>query len=224
MTLVPSLPSSLLEGLARMPPERPVALLLRHAARPPIPSGELGDALALTPEGVLLARQLGERLGSRLVSLHTSPVERCVQTARLLREGSGSEPAFQLDSMLGAPGAFVSDARLSGETFHRLGPEAFVDHLVSGEGTLPGLAEPVTAARSLVEHLLTCSGNVPGLHVFVTHDSLLAPTIARVLHHPRLRAHWPGFLEAAFFWHEEGQPRGAYRAHTSRLNGARSAG
>ncbi|MET0403834.1 MAG: histidine phosphatase family protein [Cystobacter sp.] len=196
-----------------------MALLLRHAARPPIPPGEWGDSLALTVEGVLLARQLGEHLGARLVALHTSPVARCVQTARLLGEGSRSDTGLQLDSMLGAPGAFISDGRLGGETLQRLGLDAFVDHLISGEGTLPGLAEPAAAARALVEHLLTRSGHVPGLHVFVTHDSLLAPTVARVLRHPRLREHWPGFLEAAFFWRERRGTRGVYRDHEARLEG-----
>ena len=54
------LPTSVLHWLARLPPDRPVAILLRHAARPPIPPGETGDALALTAEGVALARHLGE--------------------------------------------------------------------------------------------------------------------------------------------------------------------
>lgn len=200
-----------------MPPERPVALLLRHAARPPIPSGEWGDTLALTDEGVALAKLLGQQLGPRLVALHTSPVSRCVQTAHVLREGSQVELTILLDRMLGAPGAFVSDEQLGGQTLQRLGLESFLTYLLEGEGSLPGLAEPDTAAHALVQHLLACSGSTPGLHVFVTHDSLLAPTIARVLHYPQLRAHWPSFLEAAFFWSEGEGVRGAYRAHESVL-------
>jgi broad specificity phosphatase PhoE len=214
-----ALPPSLLEGLSRMPHERPVSLLLRHAARPPIPPGELGTTLALTPEGITLSRQLGGCLGPHLASLHTSPVSRCVQTAQALLEGSQAKVPILQDRMLGAPGAFVVDERLSGQTFEQLGLDGFLEHLVQGERLLPGLAPPAVAAWALVQHLLTRSGTAPGFHVFVTHDAVLAPTLARVLRYPQIQAHWPDFLEAAFFWREGRSVRGAYRAHEVLLDG-----
>jgi hypothetical protein len=190
-------------------------MLLRHAARPPIPPGEVGNELALTEEGFVLARQLGLLLGERLAALHSSPVLRCMQTAEALREGSRSSLDIHPDRMLGAPGAFIRDERLGGQTLQRLGLESFLEHLISGDGVLPGIAEPSSAVSALVGHMLDRSGAIRGLHVFVTHDSLLAPTVARALHYPLARADWPEYLEAAFFWREGTQVRGAYRAHES---------
>lgn len=209
------LPASILHWLARLSPERPVAVLLRHAARPPIPPGETGNELALTPEGVIQAEHLGGLLGRRLVALHTSPVLRCLQTAEALREGARVPLDILSDRMLGAPGAFVVDEVLGGQTLQRLGLESFVAHLIAGEGVLPGVAEPSAAASSLVRHMLEHSGDVRGLHVFVTHDSLVAPTVARMLQCAVPREDWPEYLEAAFFWREGPDVWGAYRTRTS---------
>jgi len=208
-------PGSVLHWLARLPPERPVAMLLRHAARPPIPPGETGNELALTREGVTEAKQLGGLLGRRLVSLHTSPVLRCRQTAEALREGARVPLDILSNRMLGAPGAFVVDEVLGGQTLQRLGLESFLEHLISGKGGLPGVAEPSAAASSLVRHMLEHVGDVQGLHVFVTHDSLVAPTVARMLQCPVPPEDWPEYLEAAFFWREGPDVRGAYRTRTS---------
>lgn len=209
------LPASVLHWLARLPPKRPVAMLLRHAARPPIPPGETGNELALTQEGVTQARHLGGLLGRRLVSLHTSPVLRCLQTAEALREGARVELDILPDRMLGAPGAFIVDEVLGGQTLQRLGLASFVEHLIAGEGLLPGVAEPDSAASSLVHHMLGRSGDAQGLHVFVTHDSLVAPTVARMLQCPVPPVDWPEYLEAAFFWREGEDVWGAYRTRTS---------
>jgi hypothetical protein len=190
-------------------------MLLRHAARPPIPPGETGNELALTREGVTQAEHLGGLLGRRLVSLHTSPVLRCNQTAQALREGARVNLDILSDRMLGAPGAFVVDAVLGGQTLQRLGLESFLKHLIAGEGVLPGVAEPFSAASSLVRHMLDHSGDVHGLHVFVTHDSLVAPTVARMLRCPVSPEDWPEYLEAAFFWREGPDVWGAYRTRTS---------
>ncbi|HEX8819598.1 MAG TPA: histidine phosphatase family protein [Archangium sp.] len=206
---------SVLHWLARLPRERPVAMLLRHAARPPIPPGETGNELALTQEGLTLAKHLGGLLGPRLAALHTSPVLRCLQTAEALREGARVDLDILPDRMLGAPGAFVLDEVLGGQTLQRLGLESFLEHLISGEGVLPGIAEPSSAASSLLRHLLGRSGNVEGLHVFVTHDSLLAPTVARTLQCPVSPVDWPEYLEAAFYWREGADVWGAYRTRAS---------
>jgi hypothetical protein len=132
-----------------------------------------------------------------------------------LREGARANLDIIPDRLLGAPGAFIVDALLGGQTLQRLGLESFLEYLIAGEGVLPGLAEPSSAASMLVRHMLGRMGSLGGLHVFVTHDSLLAPTAARTLHCPLPRHDWPEYLEAAFFWREGADIRGAYRAHES---------
>lgn len=51
-------------------------------------------------------------------------------------------------------------------------------------------------------HMLAASKGRPGLHAFVTHDSLITATCARLLGEPLTPDAWPWYLEAAFFWEE----------------------
>jgi hypothetical protein len=86
-------------------------------------------------------------------------------------------------------------------------------HLVSDGETLPGMARPDEAARILVQHMLAVSDEKPGVHVFVTHDSLVTATAARILGLPFGADDWPWYLEGAFFWRDEGGLCAAYRGH-----------
>lgn len=208
---VVGLPSHTMRWLEQVPTDAPVAMLMRHSARPPIPKGEVGMDLPITEEGRIIALQLGAKLGTRLRRVHTSPVLRCVQTASALCEGAAGTAAPVPDRMLGDPGAFVLDGRAAWHNWVRLGHEGVMTHLVSADSALPGMAEPQKAARQLTRHMLEAAGLEPGLHVFVTHDLLVTATVARTLGVPLGREHWPPYLEAAFFWRASGQRHVAYR-------------
>lgn len=206
------IPPSVLRWLSEMPTERHVALLLRHSVRPPFEPGDDGYALPLTAEGRALARDLGQRLGPRLATLHTSPLLRCVQTAEALREGAAVPCDVVPDRLLGDPGVYVIDDRLAKRTWLDLGHEAVMTHLVGGDGMLPGLADSADAARRLIRHMLEPDRGA-GLHVFVTHDSLVTATVARTLGRRLCKDDWPFYLEAAFFWREASGVGVAYRDH-----------
>lgn len=181
------------------PDDRPVALLLRHAERPSIAPGELGTDLPLTDRGRRHAEVLGAVLGSRLLSIATSPVRRCRETAEALQRGSGLGSAITIDRLLGDPGVYVLDPELAWEHWQRLGHEAVIKHLASTDRPLPGLAPPDEAARQLAWHMArSLIGSPPGLHVFVTHDAVLYPTAARLL--PAIAPDWPNFLESAVLY------------------------
>ena len=200
---------------ACLPPEvldgRPVAWLLRHAARPPLPVGLPGDEVGLTPEGTAATRVLGTALRGRVGGLWSSPVRRCQQTAALLQETAGADIPVHEDSLLGAPGVFVQDAVQAWESWLRLGNEGVIEHLMRSEEPLPGFAVPAEAARRLVEHLLRGLRQGGGVHVFVTHDSVLVPAVSRWLGGPPERMRWPDFLEGAFVWEEAGRTVVRYR-------------
>lgn len=168
--------------------------LLRHAERGPIPQGEAGDDVPLLPSGVRAARLLGAALGQRLLSVRTSPVLRCVQTADALLDGAGQAARPVGDSRLGAPGVYVTDARLAWPHWGRLGNRGVMTALIRGE-RLPGLAEPAAAARRLLAHVLTTPDLGPGVHAWVTHDSILAPTVAHLLGIRDIELVLPEFLE-----------------------------
>lgn len=196
------IPPPVLRWLPEVPADRGVALLLRHSVRPPLDLSASDHALPITVDGAALARELGAQLGPRLAALHTSPLVRCVQTAEQLLAGAGVACDITLDRLLGDPGVYVVDVRVAGEMWIERGHDAVMAYLAGGEGTpLPGLADPTEASRRLVGHMLA-PGRGPGLHVFVTHDSLVTTTVARMLGRGLGKADWPLYLEGAFFWRD----------------------
>lgn len=190
-----TVPSWVLAAIGGADEVRPVVLLLRHAARGPLPAHNAGGDLPLLPEGALAARALGQAIGDRLTTLRTSPVLRCVQTAEALRAGAARTIEPLHDEALGGPGLFVTDATDAWQNWVRLGHEVVMAAMIAGR-KLPGMAPPKAAARRLVAHAIEVGGTTAGVHVLVTHDSLLAATIAHTLSIPLPRPEWPAFLEA----------------------------
>ena len=86
-----------------------------------------------------------------------------------------------------------------------------IQHLVSGVGALPGMADPAEAANGLIEHLLECAGGEPGLHLFISHDSIVTPTVARAFGQDMPKIHWPEYLDASAFWRQQNGRVVAYR-------------
>jgi len=207
------IPSSLLKHLELVPRDRPVAVLLRHSVRNRIPAGEVGNDVPITDDGERLATKLGEMIGSRLRSLRTSPVLRCVQTAQCLNHGAGTNYVIRHDELLGEPGVYVTDGKIAWSNWEQLGHEGVMEHLATSSDVLPGMASPDAAARRLVRHTLDVMGAEPGLHVFVTHDLVILATVARLLARPLPRDEWPFFLEGAFCWKNDVGVQVAYREY-----------
>lgn len=206
------IPASTTRWLNEAPTDRPVVVLLRHSVRPYLAPGDAGYALPLTADGVRLAEQLGARMGQNLRSLHASPLVRCIQTAEALRVGASANLPITPDRLLGDPGVYVVNDVAAGPIWKERGHEGVMAHLVRAHDALPGMAAPDAAARFLVQHMLA-TGIEPGYHVFVTHDSLVTATAARLLGIPFGTDAWPWYLEAAFFWRSGENVHSAYREH-----------
>lgn len=211
-----SVPPSVLRWLAAVPADRPVSLLLRHSVRPPLPDNDGGADVPLTDDGWRIARELGALLGSRLRSVRTSPMLRCVQTAAALQEAAGVPQNAPADRLLGSPGIFVVDGKRAWSNWQTLGHEGVMAHLVSADEALPGMAHPDAAARALALHLLATAGSEPGVHVFVTHDLFVTAMVARIVGAPLGPEHWPEYLEGAFVWRQDDGLHVAYRDHHMR--------
>lgn len=211
------IPPSTLRWLDEVPRDRPVAMLIRHSVRDELPPGDAGYALPITEAGHRLADELGARLGHRLRSVHASPLLRTMQTANCMATGAGLKATTKQDKLLGDPGVFVVDGR-AGDTWNRLGHEEVMRHLVEETALLPGCASAEPAARFLVHHMLSQAGDIAGIHAFATHDSLVTATLARLLGKRLGVQDWPWYLEAAFFWEQDGQVHIAYRGwHATRM-------
>jgi len=207
------IPPSVLHHLERVPKDRPVALLLRHSVRDEIPAGGVGYDLPITDVGRAIATELGRNLGLRLNRLHSSPLPRCVQTADALRLGAGSDVRIVEDRLLGDPGAYVLDGKKAWQNWESMGHEGVMDHLDASLPSLPGMARANEAARFLVHQMLAVAGAAPGVSVFVTHDSLVTPTVSHMIGQRLGKTAWPWFLEGAFFWRAEAGVHTAYREH-----------
>ena len=205
------IPPSIFPILDRGPRNRPVALLLRHSVRGHLPPGDAGYTVPITDTGRQLGRKLGAILGDRLRTLHASPIMRCVQTAEVLRDGAAADCRIVQDRFLGDPGIYVLDNKRAGQIWADRGHEGIMTHLVARADPLPGMARPDEAARFLVRHMLAAANDTPGVHVFVTHDSLVTATAARLLKQPLGKDNWPWYLEGAFFWRDEDGIHTAYR-------------
>jgi broad specificity phosphatase PhoE len=210
------IPQSVLEGIARVPKDRPVALLLRHSVREALPSGHAGYVLPITPDGERIARELGALLQGRIGVVHTSPLVRCRQTAEAIRVEASPSAIVVDDRLLGDPGVFVVDEQKAGALWERIGHEAVMAHLCGETTELEGLARPEEAAWRLVRHMLAASRGVPGIHVFVTHDSLVGAVVSRFFERRLGRPDWPWFLEGAFFWEDAGLVTAHYRGEEGR--------
>jgi hypothetical protein len=195
---------------APLPEDRPIALLVRHAERPPIPEGSMGTDLCITEEGALAARQLGSRLGARIRSVRTSAVHRCVQTSRVILAGAQVSLEPIEDPLLGVPSAFLTATPEAEETVRRLGFDRFFEHLLTGEQMLPGMPHPAEGARVLREHAVEVADS-PGLHLLVTHDAMIATLVARSWRAPFGLDSFPGFLESAAIWKDGARVLVAYR-------------
>jgi broad specificity phosphatase PhoE len=196
------IPPSMLKHLACVPPDRAVVVLLRHSVRDHLPPGDAGYWLPITEVGRRLSVELGGYLRGRLRTLRASPLVRCIQTAELLAEGAGAELTVVPDHYLGNPGVFVIDGQRAWENWETLGHEGVMRHLVTETDALPGMARPDKAAHFLVSHMLAVAAYQPGLHMFVTHDSLVTATAARLLRQPLSVDDWPWYLEGVFFWED----------------------
>ena len=194
-----------------VPEGSPVALLIRHSARDDIPDGGTGIELSLNELGIRLCQELGRELVGRFRSVRSSPVLRCVETAKLLSQAADMDGEIILDKRLGAPGAYVLDEQLAWGNWLAHGNEGVIQHLVSGVGALPGMADPAEAANGLIEHLLECAGGEPGLHLFISHDSIVTPTVARAFSQGMPKSHWPEYLDASAFWRQQKGRVVAYR-------------
>ena len=205
------IPPSIFPILDRLPLNRPVVLLLRHSVRGHLPPGDAGYTLPITDIGRRLGHELGAILGDRLRTLHASPIIRCVQTAEVLRDGARIEYSVVRDHFLGDPGIYVLDSKRAGQVWEDRGHEDLMTHLVSRDEPLPGMARPDETARFLVQHMLAAANDTSGIHVFVTQDSLVTATAARLLKQPLGKDNWPWYLEGAFFWRDEEGLHIAYR-------------
>lgn len=194
---------TLLPALDLLPQDRPVVLFTRHSIREQPAGGFAGYDVPLTPEGVALAEAWGGRLGRPLHVALSSPVGRCVDTARAMVAGAGQpHVAVETRRQLVEPGCFVRDIREIGATFLKLGPVGFAN--LHFRESLPGIRPPQEGTDRLLDFMRGQLGAPGSLSLLVTHDTILAAFIYTLAGVDVIdEGDWPWMMEGAFLWFDD---------------------
>ncbi|WP_342630470.1 histidine phosphatase family protein [Marinobacter alkaliphilus] len=171
-------------------------LIIRHAERPTIEDGTVGNELSLTSNGIHETKRLAKSLPREILSIESSPIQRCIQTAELIAEHHELPlTSIGRSNLLGDPGFIIDDAELAWTNWVERGPEAVNEHLLKGISTWPGfrdLDEAVDQMRRSIEATLAESDD--GIHVWVTHDTIVATLASRLQKTPLTLKEWPDYL------------------------------
>lgn len=171
-------------------------LIVRHAERPLIADGEVGNDLGLTEAGVQATRDFAGTLDEEVVSIQSSPILRCMQTAQLIADAHGyARESIKTSRLLGDPGFFIADADLAWQSWLSRGSETVNAHLLSGSETWPGFINFDDAVEDMLNQIRAAlSSYSHGLAIWVTHDTILATLASRLLTKPLSMEEWPDFL------------------------------
>ncbi|MFZ5723887.1 MAG: histidine phosphatase family protein [Pseudomonadota bacterium] len=202
---------ALLPSLALLPTDRPVALFTRHSIREQAQQGIAGYDVPLTPEGVRLAEAWGAAALTRpLHRVWSSPVGRCIDTARAMLNGARSVLDVTPHRQLVEPGCFVHDIRAVGPLFLELGPVEFANRHF--REPVAGVRSPGEGTHRLLGFVRDELGQPGSLSLFVTHDTILAACIYTLLDIERIDSvHWPWMMEGAFLWFDGARVQGLWR-------------
>ena len=193
---------SLEPALLALPSNKPVVLFTRHSLRELAPNNGLPSYdLPLTPAGIVLAEQWGGRLNRPIKAFYSSPVGRCVDTAKAMSRGAGIELAIEQSTVLVEPGCFVQNIRKVGPLFLQMGPLAFANHHF--KEAMDGILSPKAGAAKLIQHFYQSQQvHAQGdLIVHVSHDTILAAFIYHLLQQQHITEDdWPWMMEGAWLW------------------------
>ena len=215
--------ASVLEQLVVGPDGVDVSLVIRHAEGEEIPAGTFGHDVNLTAEGTRAAEQLGAALSENgPLSVLSSPVPRCVQTAQAMIRGAGISAEVVTHRGLGAPGAFVVDAEAAGPLFLELPIFEIARRQLQDASPLQGM-RPTSEGVELLLELATSPLSENGrLHVFVTHDIILSVFVASIIRGPLEDVDWPGYLEGLLLWRSAGRLHFSWKGrngHVAQITG-----
>ncbi|MDP8228050.1 MAG: histidine phosphatase family protein, partial [Candidatus Electryoneaceae bacterium] len=188
------IPQSNLNWINRIPKDRPIVLLLRHSVRPDSDTYAVSNEISITPDGYEIAKQFGALLSEHLRSIHSSPVLRCKETAEAILFGAKLNLPIFKTRYLGDPSLFISDSEETTIQLSKLGFEKWMRYLTGKIGTVPGMANPNSAARFLTRYMFATAGTQRGIHLFITHDSIISATVSQLISKELGKDEWPWYL------------------------------
>ena len=145
-------------------------IFIRHSIKENPPVNQPYLDVPLTTEGVRLAEFFGQELREfELKTIITSPLRRCIDTAKSIRRGYEKDIPIIPSTMLGNPGPYVEDEDKAGETFLEVFPNNIVKKQVENE-KLPGFRDISMGSKMILDLLTECEPP----SIFITHDVIIA--------------------------------------------------
>ncbi|WP_052418839.1 histidine phosphatase family protein [Methanolacinia paynteri] len=152
-------------------------IFIRHAEREPIFRGEsdVGSQM-LTESGCLASFNFGKDLASlqkRIdVSLFSSPIIRCLDTAKEVSNGAEWNLEPVQSCILGDPGAYIHDTELTDEIYANSPARNLVLRYLNGE-ILPGHRTSKEGTNLILEYFDSMLEKDSSLSLCVSHDAVL---------------------------------------------------
>ena len=156
-------------------------LLIRHGEKVRPPEEEPFMDVGLTNRGASSSFHLGEKLRTLNIQddfeIHSSPLKRCVETAKNIAQGMDSRNTpIVTSSVLGGPGPYVEDENLAGKTYTSIQSRnrnaEIIERLLKGD-ELPGFRDIDEGSQLLLQYLFhRCNKRIC---VAISHDTILLP-------------------------------------------------
>jgi hypothetical protein len=155
-----------------------LCLIIRHSDRNNIPKGKHDIETLLNENGIKRAKEFGEILSYfEDITIISSPVERCRETARYILEGfGGKEKGGLLSNILGEPGPYVYDRKIAVNYFIDQSVYKVVERLQNGE-VLNGIHHIEKGSKKLFDFAVNEFQKIENRNVLIliTHDAIVAP-------------------------------------------------
>lgn len=152
---------------------RSLSIFLRHGDRDLKATQNLGIDEPLNELGIEHSKQFGELLANiNIYKIFTSPVQRCLETAKYIQKGYNRNLIIESSNLLGLPGIHIQNEKIAAKMFITHGNEGVYQMYIKNEG-LEGFHEPRFIFQKLQEFIVQNISS-KGINLYITHDILLA--------------------------------------------------
>ncbi len=175
-----------------------VKLVVRHAERPLFKGLKAPHEVSITENGMREAERLGDLLdknGLKIQGCASSPVHRCIQTAKLIGTGNRYQGKVETSPSLGGSGLFMDDGEALDHTLDTYTLEDIIGGQLVGK-KVPGMRPLESGLRIFMGRVL--SDRSKTFEVFVSHDLFVCPAVHYLTETEYSARGNTGFLEGFF--------------------------
>ncbi len=175
--------------------DTPFIIVLRHAQKFVDTEPSRYDC-DITEEGIEQSNNLGTFLNKMpfvINTIKTSPVPRCIQTAKIIHKKLSYSNNLEESFLLGHPGVYINDEKLAGKIFEEYSVFDIVYQYISGHPFV-GFRDLADGNRLLLQAMLS-DLQLQKNSLYVSHDVILASFIGSLLQLPMHQNCWIDYLQ-----------------------------